>query len=355
LYIAHVINSLQLGGAETLLAGITKEQINQGHSVKVICIQNVVEIQLDPSVELIVLNHRKFDIRTIKVLPGHLNDVDVVHAHLAPAHYFAAVVAMDKLFITEHASHNNRWDTWLFRYLDRILYNRVNAVIAISYPVRDILINTIRVKSNKIVTVPNGIDVADILNKKTFSVPEFLPGNASSFKYRIGMVSRFSPQKDFESVVHLAKHLPEALFILVGDGETRPKIENLVRAENLRNVCFTGKVRNPYPIMSTFDLGLQISRSEGFGLAALEMMALGKPVIMSDVPGLNELNVLQPTMDFFNSPGQAADYIRKIFSNPIWYDELVIRARCIATQFSLASTSQDYINLYQSCSQINLG
>ena len=78
---------------------------------------------------------------------------------------------------------------------------------------------------------------------------------------------------------------------MVGDGPDRHKAEQWVREQALTDfVYFVGNVKEPDEILAGADLFLLPSESESFGLAALEAMALGVPVVSSNTGGLPEVN-----------------------------------------------------------------
>ncbi len=108
-------------------------------------------------------------------------------------------------------------------------------------------------------------------------------------------VSNFRKVKRVEDVVKIfdlvQRQLPSKL-ILVGDGPERYNVEQLVRALNLQDkVVFVGKVRDTSHVLEISDLFLLPSETESFGLAALEAMAVGVPVISSNTGGIPEVNI----------------------------------------------------------------
>jgi N-acetyl-alpha-D-glucosaminyl L-malate synthase BshA len=83
-----------------------------------------------------------------------------------------------------------------------------------------------------------------------------------------------------------------AKLILVGDGPERYNCERLCRELNLCNrVIFLGKVRDTSHVLEIADVFLLPSETESFGLAALEAMAVGVPVISSNTGGIPEVNI----------------------------------------------------------------
>jgi len=106
-------------------------------------------------------------------------------------------------------------------------------------------------------------------------------------------ISNFRPVKRVEDVVRtfarISREVPARL-LLVGDGPDRGRAEAAAREEGVESrVTFLGKQESVADILACADLLLLPSETEAFGLAALEAMACGVPVVASDVGGLPEL------------------------------------------------------------------
>jgi N-acetyl-alpha-D-glucosaminyl L-malate synthase BshA len=108
-------------------------------------------------------------------------------------------------------------------------------------------------------------------------------------------VSNFRKVKRIEDVVKifaLVNKKINAKLILAGDGPERYTAERLVRELELCDkVIFLGKVRDTSHVLEISDLFLLPSETESFGLAALEAMAVGVPVISSNTGGIPEVNI----------------------------------------------------------------
>lgn len=108
-------------------------------------------------------------------------------------------------------------------------------------------------------------------------------------------VSNFRKVKRVEDVLRVFALVNEKVpskLILVGDGPERFTVEKLCRELHLcEQVIFLGKVRDTNHILEMADVFLLPSETESFGLAALEAMAMGVPVISSNTGGIPEVNV----------------------------------------------------------------
>lgn len=106
-------------------------------------------------------------------------------------------------------------------------------------------------------------------------------------------VSNFRPVKRVLDVIEVFARLKEKLnchLVLVGDGPDRSRAESLVREKGIKeSVCFLGKQDSFARILQRSDLFLLPSENESFGLAALEAMSCGVPVVASNAEGIPEV------------------------------------------------------------------
>lgn len=167
--------------------------------------------------------------------------------------------------------------------------------------------------------------------------------------------SNFRPVKRVADTVRIfalvRKELPSKL-LLVGDGPDRSECERLCRQLDLcDDVKFLGKQDGLVEILNSADLFLIPSQSESFGLAALEAMACGLPVISSSVGGLPEL-VKHNESGFIAEIGdieRMAKYAIDLLSNEKKYDLFSKNARERAVQqFDVSKVVPMYEKHYES-------
>ncbi len=143
------------------------------------------------------------------------------------------------------------------------------------------------------------------------AMSDVVRGNYAKTNQRILChVSNFRKVKRVEDVVSIfskVSKLIDSKLILVGDGPERYVIERLVREMGLcENVIFLGKIRDTAHVLELADVFLLPSETESFGLAALEAMAVGVPVISSNTGGIPEVNIHGVT-GFLSNVGDVED------------------------------------------------
>ena len=146
--------------------------------------------------------------------------------------------------------------------------------------------------------VKRGIDVIPnfvCLDQYGPADPALRAHYAPSGEKLIVHVSNFRKVKRVDDVVamfmRLRQHLPARL-LMIGDGPERQRIENQCRhASCASEVFFLGKMTAPEEVVASCDLFALTSETESFGLAALEAMACGVPVVSTNTGGTPEVNI----------------------------------------------------------------
>jgi N-acetyl-alpha-D-glucosaminyl L-malate synthase BshA len=166
-------------------------------------------------------------------------------------------------------------------------------------------------------------------------------------------ISNFRPVKRLVDVVRVfagVRKAMKATLVMVGDGPDRdPAQREAVRLGVQHNVRFAGRVDDVADLLRGGDLFLLPSETESFGLAALEAMACGVPVIASRVGGLPEV-VTEGESGFLADVGDVATMTERaitVLSDPERLDEMRRRAVRRADDFSADRVVPQYERLYE--------
>jgi N-acetyl-alpha-D-glucosaminyl L-malate synthase BshA len=168
-------------------------------------------------------------------------------------------------------------------------------------------------------------------------------------------ISNFRPVKRVEDVVRVfyevQKEIPSKL-LLIGEGPDRVLAEKLTKKLGIKNkVFFLGNSTEIDKILCYSDVFLLPSKTESFGLAALEAMAAKTPVISTNTGGLPEVNIHGET-GFLSNLGDVKDMAMNAIS--ILKDDVVLeqfkqRAKEHTKKFSLQNILPVYEDIYKSC------
>lgn len=167
-------------------------------------------------------------------------------------------------------------------------------------------------------------------------------------------VSNFRKVKRVEDVLKVFQKVnmvkPSHL-LLVGDGPERYKLEELCRELDLCDrVKFLGKITDTQQVLEIADVFVLPSETESFGLAALEAMAVGVPVISSNTGGIPEVN-LHGVTGYLSEVGDVADMAKntlEIFKSEDSLKQFRKNAQNRAREFDLDSVVKQYEAVYKS-------
>src|SRR6187551_2290196 len=229
------------------------------------------------------------------------NNLDLLHVHYAIPHASAAYMA--KMILAKQGKkipvittlHGT--DITLVgkdkTYAPVVTFsiNESDAITAVSQNLRDETFNTFKIEK-PIQVIYNFVDVARFNRKPIDAFKKLIAPNGERVLLH---ASNFRKVKRVEDVVKIfyevSKQIPSKL-LFVGDGPERAHAEELSRRLNICDeVRFVGKQEQMEDILAIADLFLLTSDYESFGLAALEAMASGVPVVSTNAGGLKEIMI----------------------------------------------------------------
>ncbi|MEO8076967.1 MAG: glycosyltransferase [Acidobacteriota bacterium] len=177
--------------------------------------------------------------------------------------------------------------------LSRWKYRQVDCFICASDAIRRMLVAD-GVPEARAKTVHEGIDLDRIDAAAPARLHEefWLPHNAPI----VGNVAALVPHKGqrhlIDSAMLVLGQVPDARFVIAGEGELRPALERQVKEHHLeKHVLLTGFRPDVLSLHKAFDIFVMSSITEGLGTSLLDAMAAGKPVVATAVGGIPEVVV----------------------------------------------------------------
>ena len=170
--------------------------------------------------------------------------------------------------------------------------------------------------------------------------------------YDIAFLGRLCEQKNpflfLEIVYEVKKNKPDVKAVMIGDGEMKDEAVQKINELNLNdNIELSGFQKNPFPILKKSKLLCMPSLWEGFGLAAVEALSLGLPVISSDVGGLPEI-VNETCGKICHEKNEYAEAILKILNDSELSERMKKGAYARADElYNVSEYSKNILKIYK--------
>ena len=291
--VLQVINSLTAGGAQKLIADFVPIMNEKGVATDVLLFNEdkgpFLETLLNRNVRVLNIKSKHlYSPYNVIEAARYFAQYDIVHAHLFPANYWTSLAKMvrpanrkAKYVLTEHSNSNGRFTKPYLRPVDKFIYARFDALVAISESVKEVLWN--RTGHPDIPVIYNGVNVKALYE----AAPAQLPENEVSLL----MVASFRDAKDQDTVIRAMPHLEDHYHLyLAGVGGSQNASMQLAKDLNVEHrVHFMGMRKDVPGLMKAADINILSSHWEGLSCVTLEAMSSGTPFIGTDVNGIKEM------------------------------------------------------------------
>lgn len=288
-----------------------------------------------------------------------LHKIDVLHVHYAIPHAYAAYMAKKMLHeegievpivTTLHGTDITLVGSHPF-YKSAVAFsiNKSDAVTSVSQSLKDDTLRLFDI-TNNIQVVPNFIDFEKYTNHFTDCQRAMMADDNEKI---ITHISNFRPVKRIQDIIQIfykiQKEIPAKL-MMVGEGPEKEPAERLCERLGIEDkVIFFGKSHEINKILCFSDLFLLPSETESFGLAALEAMASGVPVISSNTGGIPEVNK-QGVSGFLSNVGDVDDMAKNalyILKDESILSEFKVNAKVEAKKFDIHEIVPYYEAIYK--------
>lgn len=357
--ILHIIDDMNMGGAQSLLVELAPVQKALGHDVVVLELASSSDATLgnklrENGIEVHSISTSRSvrnPLNILSIIP-YLRNCDIAHVHLFPANYWTAIAKLisfckTPIVTTEHSTDNKRRKIGIFKYLDSFIYRRYNKVIACSNKA----LETFKARYNRVdcISIPNGVNISKYRNAQPYSKKELI--NVSEDTFITTMVARFAYPKRQDTLVEAISLLPDRFHsILVGG---TPEDDGVVKIKELANTLGVGNrihflyIRSDVPrILKSSDAVVMLSEYEGLSLSSIEGMACGHPFIASDVNGLREVVSGAGELVESGNAKALADTIHKLATDANYYEDVTTKCISRANEYDIKNVCSKYMETY---------
>lgn len=366
------------GGSGVVATELGLELARKGHEIHFITYSQPVRLALlNPNVhyhevnvpEYPLFHYQPYELALSSKLVDmvKLYKIELLHVHYAIPHAYAGYMAKQMLkdegidipmVTTLHGTDITLVGNHPF-YKPAVTFsiNKSDFVTSVSQSLKDDTLKLFNI-TNEIVVIPNFIELHK--NVDLASIPCRRSVIARENERIVTHISNFRKVKRIPDIIKIfykiQKQIPARL-MMVGDGPEKEKAERLCQEYGISDkVIFFGNSNEIDTILSYTDLFLLPSETESFGLAALEAMASGVPVISSNSGGLPEVNFdgISGYLSDVGNVDEMAENALKILSDDIILDGFKSRALATARKFDIKNILPMYEELYNKAVNIHV-
>ncbi len=324
--ILQISSARTFGGGERHLVDLCRELHGRGHEVYVaLRPTNEWQSRLDflPDDRFLYVSIRNsFGMFSAKRIARFIEKqgVEIVHAHVARDYLAASIATRSagkaKMLLTRHVM-------FPMKPFHRFALRNVKAAIAVSPPVREQMVKIF--PADKVRLIPNGIEMSIKSDPNVGRSFREINGISADVPLvvTLGELKPLKGQRDFVlAASEIIKRVPNCHFVIAGkdnsiDHRFRRELKRLVRVLGLDgHVLWLDWLEDITPLLEAADIFVSPSHTESFGLAILDAMAAGTPIVATETDGARELladnNALVPIKD----PLALAEKICWFLENP---------------------------------------
>lgn len=356
IHIFHLITELSSGGAQSALLRLLERMDTQQFTLTVVCLYNgdkIVAQQIRAlGIEVVDLGMtQKWRIDTLGRLYQLLRQKrpDILHTWMFHANVPGRVLGrLAGVSIIISSEQTMGQEGRIRRLLNRLTAPLTDRVICVAQKVADFVQAQVGIPSDKLVVIPNGVDVQ-------IFVPSAMTKPADWQPRIIGNVGRLEPVKGtrflLEAFAQVADQFPDRRVWLVGDGTERQNLEMQTKQLGVTDqIQFLGTRKDVSELLPQMDIFVLPSHWEGMPIAVLEAMAAGLPVVATAVGGTTEVVVpgetglLVPPAD----PTALAQAMVTLLTDPALCHRFGLAGRKrVEQQFSIEQTVAKTVALYE--------
>lgn len=355
--VLHVIDSLNIGGAESILVQSINEMVAVRPEYKhfIVAVYDLGDMthEINEQSTIIALQLSKLNCFSRVLFLREFvtkNKIDIIHSHLLDSTLISRIVASKNvnLVSTYHSPLHDpaqvNYSNWRY-WMDRITYSKKHFLIFVSNTVRDNICKRLRVSENYKV-VPNFVSEAfQPVYQYSSSEPLKIVtvGNLKEVKNHILAIRAFSKLKSFPITLDI-----------YGEGHLYSSLKEEIEKANVK-VTLKGRAKISSDLLSNYDLFLMTSLYEGMPLSLIEAMKTGLPSLLPYTPTFE--NVAGQAAIYYdeNNEGELSERILNIYKNKRYLEPLSARAIEQSKTYSIDNYLLALIDIYESFKPLSVG
>ena len=364
--ILHLTKGMELYGAQRVILNLVENSSSERFDASIATFVSnrhghgtfIEEIEKRCGNAITIKCKKRIDIHALQELIAILKKqrIDILHCHEMKSRLYGLIAAR-ALNIPVVTTHHN-WTganrlVKVYEYLDAFYIRFFDQIVAVSEELKHSMLK-LKVPAKRISVIINGINLKELhIDRKDISYLKKKIGIKNGTKI-IGNVGRLSVEKGHKLFLTAAKliqkEFPAIQFLIAGDGPLKSELKFC--ADNLglkESVFFTGFCSNIQQLYLLMDIFLLTSSVEGTPMAMMEAMAMGVPVVATNVGGVskilhqNQSGILSKN----NEPEEVAESVISLLKNPNELARLATNAKkTIEEKHSAAQMAKQYENMY---------
>lgn len=239
------------------------------------------------------------DANAITKIRNIINDFkpEIIHFHGAKASLVGRLACLGLNLKVVTTIHNfpeykrmNKIKKQFYLSLNRYLNNRTDAIITVSNALKKFIVDEENIDPKKVNVIYNCVDLSTYQANPSLDLRKEY--NLESDTLLIGCISRLIPSKGVQDLIkalEILKGRVKVFAFVAGDGPHLNYLQDMAKEAKLENIQFLGYRNDIKDFLRNIDIFVLPSHSEGFGVSVAEAMALGVPVIATNVGGIPEI------------------------------------------------------------------